>query len=127
MLPDTDRQRLARDYGPMLDALQEALEGALGPVLWDPRADAAEATLRDGTTVLRVSAIHAVGVPTARLDLVAISTAVNHVLDRWGFPVQPPMTGSPSGHLVCRATDTKGARFSLLIKQAVDAWVDQPL
>ena len=52
---------------------------------------------------------------------------VNGVLTRFGFPEQPAMTGSPSGHLVCESVDGRGAEFTLLVKMAVDAWVDKPL
>lgn len=127
MLKDMDAQRLAATHGPMLDALQEALDGALGPVSWDQRADATEVTRHDGSRALRIGSIHAIGVPTARLDLTAVTRAVNEVIVRWGFPEQPTMTGSPSGHLVCEAVDARGAEFTLLVKAEVGAWVDQPL
>lgn len=127
MMDELQVQTLARDYGSMLDALQRALEAELGPVTWSPRSDAVEVTRHDGSRALRVGAINAIGVPTARLAPRSISRAVNDVLARWGFPEQPPMTGSPSGELICEAVDAKGAEFTLLIKQAVDGWVDQPL
>ena len=127
MMDELQVQTLARDYGSMLDALQQALESELGPVTWAPRSDTVRVTRRDGSRALRVGAIHAIGVPTARLSPPAISRAVNDVLARWGFPEQPAMTGSPSGELICEAVDAKGAEFTLLVKQAVDGWVDQPL
>jgi hypothetical protein len=127
MLNDVDVQTLAGTYGPMLDAVQEALDSELGSVTWSPRSDAVEVTRHDGSRALRVGAINAIGVPTAQLDPPALSRAVNGVLARWGFPRQPEMTGSPSGHLVCEATDASGSEFTLLIKTAVDAWVDRPL
>lgn len=127
MLSDAEAQALAGTYGPMLDELQRALDDVCGPLIWSPRSDAAVATRHDGSEALRVGAINAIGVPTSRLPLAAITRAVNDVLARWGFPEQPPMTGSPSGHLLCEAIDAKGAQFTLLIKAAVDAWVDWPL
>ena len=127
MLNDPQVQELARGYGPMLDALQQALDAEFGPLTWAPRSDPATATRHDGSTALRVGAINAIGVPTSQLDPPAITRAVNAVLARWGFPEQPTMTGSPSGELICEATDANGAEFTLLIKMAVDAWVDQRL
>lgn len=127
MLKDMDPQRLASTYGPMLDALQDAVETVLGPLTWDPRQDAAEVTRHDGSRALRIGSIHAIGVRTAEIDRRGLSAAVNDVLARWRFPEQPPMTGSPSGHLVCESADTKGAELTLLVKSEVGAWVDQPL
>lgn len=119
-------QDAARRYGPMLDALQQGLENEFGPVSWAVRSDPGVANLHGGGTALRVGAIHATGVPVHRLDLPAISAVTNHVLREWGFPEQPPITGSPSGELICEATDDSGARFTLLIKMTVNAWVDLP-
>ncbi|WP_426247335.1 hypothetical protein [Nocardioides sp. LHG3406-4] len=127
MLRDPEVQELARTYGPMLDALQQALDAEFGPLSWAPRSDPAAATRHDGSSALRVGAINAIGVPTSQLDPPAITRAVNQVLARWDFPEQPEMTGSPSGELICEAVDDRGAEFTLLIKMAVDAWVDQPL
>jgi hypothetical protein len=122
----SDEQALASAYGPMLDALQQELEAEIGPLRWTPRADATEVTRHDGRRALRVAAINGIGVRTAELDPPGLSRVVNRVLGRHGFPAQPPMTGSPSGHLVCEAVDASGAEFTLLVKTAVDAWVDQP-
>lgn len=127
MLNELEVQDLARAYGPMLDALQQRLDDEFGPLTWAPRSDPKEATRHDGSKALRVGAISALGVPTAQLDPPAISAAVNDVLTAFGFPKQPPMTGSPSGELICAAVDARGSEFILLIKMAVDAWVDRPL
>lgn len=127
--PDTspDAQRLAATYGPMLDALQAALDDALGPVSWDPRAEAREVVRHDGSRAHRVGSIHGRGVRTGSLDLARLSAAVNGVLPRWRFPEQPKMTGSPSGHLVCEAVDPHGAELTVLVKGEVSAWVERPL
>ncbi|HEV2798293.1 MAG TPA: hypothetical protein VGV65_11795 [Nocardioides sp.] len=122
----TDAQALASAYGPMLDALQTALETEIGPLRWIPRDDATDVTRHDGSRALRVAAINGIGVRTAELDPPRLTRVVNQVLARHGFPEQPVMTGSPSGHLVCEATDASGAELTLLVKAAVDAWVDQP-
>jgi hypothetical protein len=122
----SDAQALAGAYGPLLDALQEALEAEIGPLTWSPRADATEVTRHDGSHALRVSAINGIGVRTAELDPPRLSRVVNQVLARHGFPEQPAMTGSPSGHLVCESVDGSGAELTLLVKMAVDAWVDRP-
>lgn len=127
MTDGSEAQRLASDHGPMLDALQDALEAEIGPLVWSPRADATEVTRHDGSRALRVSAINGIGVRTAELDPARLSRVVNRVLVRHGFPEQPAMTGSPSGHLVCESVHQSGAELTLLIKMAVDAWVDQPL
>lgn len=126
MSDPTEVQAWARTYGPILDTLRSALEDAIGPLLWDERADPTSVTRRDGSTATRVGAIHAIGVPLPRLDLEALSSAVNRVLITGGFPEQPPMTGSQSGHLVCEAVDPYRAELTLLIKDSVDAWVEVP-
>lgn len=126
-MPDaTEIQTWARTYGPALDALQTALEDEIGPLLWDDRTDPATVARRNGSTAVRIGAIHAIGVPLPRLDLDSLGTAVNQVLISSGFPEQPPMTGSTSGHLVCEAVDPYQAELTLLIKDSVDAWVEVP-
>lgn len=121
-----EAQALATTYGPVLDALQQALEAEVGPLRWIPRADAEEVTRHDGSRALRVAAINGTGVRTADLDPPRLSHVVNRVLARHGFAEQPAMTGSPSGHLVCESVDASGAELTLLVRTAVDAWVDQP-
>ncbi|WP_210650931.1 hypothetical protein [Nocardioides sp. SYSU D00065] len=127
MTHDLDAQALAADYGPMLDELRRALDREIGPLTWTPRTDAEEVTRHDGSRALRVGAVNAIGVRTAELEPRRLTGAVNAVLSRHGFREQPAMTGSPSGHLVCESTNGSGAEFTLLVKMAVDAWVDQPL
>lgn len=127
MSNDLDAPRPARSHGPLLDALQQALEAEIGPLMWTPRSDAAEVNRHDGSRAVRLGAINAIGVRTSELDPVALSRVVNQVLARFGFPEQPAMTGSPSGHLICESVDAEGNEFTLLVKVAVDAWVDQPL
>lgn len=128
MHADTRRelQRLAGEHGPMLDDLQQALDAEIGPLTWTPRADAEEVRRHDGTRALRVAAINGIGVRTAELDPPRLTRVVNEVLGRHGFPEQPTMTGSPSGHLVMESVSESGAELTLLVKMAVDAWVDQP-
>lgn len=126
MPDDATARELSGHYGPMLDALQQRLEAEMGPLAWSPRTDSTAARRHDGTTAWRVGAINAIGVPTSSLDLAAVTAAMNEVITRWGFPQQPTMTGSPSGHLVCEAVDDRGAELTVLIKMAVDAWVDVP-
>jgi len=65
-------------------------------------------------------------VPGTQLDPETVSTAVNRVLITSGFPEQPPMTGSRSGHLVRETVDPYRAELTLLIKDSVDAWVGVP-
>lgn len=114
-------QAWARTYGPVLDALRTALETEIGPLLWDERTDPASVIRHDGSRATRIGSIHAIGVPLPQLDLTALSNMVNQVLVTNGFPEQPPITGSRSGHLVCEAVDPYGAELTLLIKDSVDA------
>lgn len=126
-MPDpAEVQVWARTYGPTLDALRSALEDEMGPLLWDDRTDPSTITRHDGTTAVRVGSIHAIGVPLPRLDLESLSRTVNRVLITGGFPEQPPMTGSRSGHLVGEATDPYRAQLTLLIKDSVEARVEVP-
>ena len=126
-MPDpAEIQVWARTYGPTLDALRSALEDEMGPLLWDDRTDPSTITRHDGSTATRVGSIHAIGIPLPQLDLESLTAAVNRVLITGGFPEQPPMTGSRSGHLVCEAVDPYRAELTLLIKDSIDAWVEVP-
>lgn len=119
-------RQLSRDYGKLLDELQVEIEKVLGPLLWDPRLAASETVLLDGTEVYRAGEINAIGVRVAEIERGALTKAVNRVLIRHGFPDQPEISGSYSGHLVMQSTDGAGATVNLLVKSGVQAFIDKP-
>lgn len=123
----TNDERIAvqsRRYGPLLDQVQGAVEEQVGPLLWAPRTDTHRQTLRTGRTVTRVGPVDGEGVGLADVDREALTGAINAVLARNGFPTQPTLTGSESGHLLLRSADDRGAVLEFTCKGSARAWVD---
>ena len=121
-------RRHSAHYGPMLDAIQEILETATGPLVWRDRDDARllddRSLMQVLDPVVRVGPVFGCGVATAAIDQVGLVEAVNRLVTGHGFRPLGALEAEPWGLLHCNANDGYESTLHVELFGYAKAWVD---